>query len=232
MQPTVTSEDLQFQSILDTVFSPQNPDATQCSSSNQHSIVLDKSLESVPAVSLDTLFFLSNAVSDSTSELPITPTSSPHSIILPYTTNEERWQAVLKHDPEANGHFVYSVKSTGIFCRPTCPSRRPLLSNVSFFLTNDEAEKAGFRPCKRCKPHDLVLPSDLRQLSAVELVKKEIEVATAQGVKQPSLRYLANKAGMSSFHFHRVFKARTGVTLDEYRKLVLAQREESTEYYA
>ncbi|KAI8582357.1 hypothetical protein K450DRAFT_228573 [Umbelopsis ramanniana AG] len=221
----VTSEELQFQSILDAVFSPHSSHAARDPDANQFSTALERQNTHSTGVSMEELLFLNDSIKGIACDLPITPSSSPASAKVPYSTDEERWQAVLNHERAADGHFVYCVRSTGIFCRPTCPSRRPLLSNVLFYSNNPEAENAGFRPCKRCKPQDLILPSDLRQLTAVELVKKEIEEAATQGMKQPSLRYLANKAGMSSFHFHRVFKARTGLTLDEYRKLMFGQKE-------
>ncbi|KAI9285718.1 hypothetical protein BC943DRAFT_322888 [Umbelopsis sp. AD052] len=222
---TVTSEELQLQPIFDAVFSPHIPDAARETDTNQLSIALERQYTPSTCVSMEELLFLNDSTKYIACDPPITPSSSTASAKSLYSTDEERWQAVLDHDRAATGHFVYCVRSTGIFCRPTCPSRRPLLSNVSFYSNNQEAENAGFRPCRRCKPQDLNLPSDLRQLTAVELVKKEIEEAATHGMKRPSLRYLANKAGMSSFHFHRVFKTRTGLTLDEYRKLTFARKE-------
>lgn len=221
----MTSEELQFQSILDAVFSPYSSNTSRDSDDNQPSDTMEEGCEPLSGVSMEELLLLNDSIKNITPNLPITPSSSPASVKAPYSTAEERWQAVLDHDRAANGHFVYCVRSTGIFCRPTCPSRRPLLTNVSFYSNNEEAEIAGFRPCRRCKPQDLVLPSDLRQLAAVELVKKEIEMAATHGMKCPSLKYLASKAGMSSFHFHRVFKARTGLTLDEYRRLTSTRKE-------
>lgn len=225
MQPVVTSQELQFQSILDTVFSPYSSYDSRDSDANLSSNVIDERCEPLSGVCMDELLFLNNSVRTITSDSPIMPSSSSASVKAPYSTAEERWQAVLDHDRAANGHFVYCVRSTGIFCRPTCPSRRPLLTNVLFYSNNEEAEISGFRPCRRCKPQDLVSPSDLRQLAAVEMVKKEIVMASTHATKRPSLKYLASKAGMSSFHFHRVFKARTGLTLDEYRRLTSMRKE-------
>ncbi|KAG2183193.1 hypothetical protein INT43_006188 [Umbelopsis isabellina] len=151
---------------------------------------------------------------------------SPITDMLPdsiYDNDEKRWTAVLNHDMDANGQFVYCVLTTGIYCRPSCASRRPRRSNVSFHNTNQDAEKAGFRPCKRCKPQELACPSDMRQMIAVGVVQQEIQLAAQKGRKQPPLSKLAAQAGMSSFHFHRVFKARTGFTPDEYGKRVRAQ---------
>ncbi|CAM0138895.1 unnamed protein product [Umbelopsis sp. WA50703] len=151
---------------------------------------------------------------------------SPISDMIPnymYDSDDKRWSAVLNHDTEANGQFVYCVLTTGIYCRPSCASRRPRRTNVSFYNTNQDAEKAGFRPCKRCKPQELACPSDMRQMTAVSVVQQEIQLAAQNGKKQPPLSKLAAQAGMSSFHFHRVFKARTGFTPDEYGKKVRAQ---------
>ncbi len=67
-------------------------------------------------------------------------------------TNEERWQAVIERDKRFDGEFVFAVRSTGIFCRPTCPARRPRRENVTFYTVPAEAEGAGFRPCLRCRP--------------------------------------------------------------------------------
>jgi methylphosphotriester-DNA--protein-cysteine methyltransferase len=219
MQPAFTSEEIHILSGLETVllthFSTDDDE--------QALTVPENTLHNLPDLALGQSFQLYNS-NNATASLPVISIPSPDFWPTTYKTDEERWQAVLKRDGQACGQFVYCVRTTGIFCRPTCPSRRPLLCNVSFYLTNEEAEKAGFRPCKRCKPQDLVLPSDFRQMVAVESVKGEIEAAAMQGIKLPSLRYLAGKVGMSSFHFHRVFKARTGVTLEEFRKLVLAQK--------
>ena len=70
--------------------------------------------------------------------------------------DQTRWQAVLRRDPRADGLFCYGVSSTGIYCRPTCPARRPARRNVRFFATPEEAEEAGFRPCRRCTPRTSV----------------------------------------------------------------------------
>ncbi|KAI8582369.1 hypothetical protein K450DRAFT_228620 [Umbelopsis ramanniana AG] len=226
MQPIFTSEELHVLSWLDTFLLPHCP----AGDNKQAFTVPENPLQKLPDLALDQSFHSCNS-NDTTISLPDISISSSHFWPFLYVTDEERWQAVLKRDSEACGHFVYCVRTTGIFCRPTCPSRRPLLCNVLFFLTNEEAKSAGFRPCKRCNPQDLVLPSDFRQMIAVESGKEEIRVAAKQGKKMPSLRYLASKVGMSSFHFHRVFKARTGVTLEEFRKLTLAQKGLTTPHF-
>src|SRR5688572_3137379 len=70
----------------------------------------------------------------------------------PYTHDDARWRAVLDRDPAADGAFYYAVRSTGVYCRPTCPSRRPARARVAFYDEPDAAERAGFRACLRCKP--------------------------------------------------------------------------------
>ena len=77
-----------------------------------------------------------------------------------------KWQAVASRDATADGSFVYAVKTTGVYCRPSCPSRRPRPANVVFFDLNREAEAAGFRPCKRCKPNQISIVQG--QTAAVE----------------------------------------------------------------
>jgi uncharacterized protein len=72
---------------------------------------------------------------------------------LLYADDDARWEAVKRHDRAADGAFFYSVKTTGVYCRPSCPGRLPLRENVDFHSSADEAERAGFRPCKRCRPH-------------------------------------------------------------------------------
>jgi len=80
------------------------------------------------------------------------PRPCPQAPPLPYVDDDARWEAVKRRDQKADGAFFYSVKTTGVFCRPSCPGRLPLRENVDFHLSADEAERAGFRPCKRCRP--------------------------------------------------------------------------------
>ena len=81
-----------------------------------------------------------------------TSTKSIQSPAKSFADDESRWQSLVDRDPAADGAFVYSVKTTGVYCRPTCPSRLAQRNNVRFHATYEEAEAAGFRPCKRCKP--------------------------------------------------------------------------------
>ncbi|KAG8794308.1 hypothetical protein FRC12_024969 [Ceratobasidium sp. 428] len=133
-----------------------------------------------------------------------------------FTTPESRWQAVIDRTPDAP--FVYALLSTKIYCRATCPSRRPLQNNVKFYDTPAEAAAAGFRPCKRCKPDDVAgEAAEQRQATAVERAKALIEDASRNGERIP-LDKLASEAGLSTFYFHRVFRKRVGVTPEEWGK--------------
>ncbi|MDR3619645.1 MAG: bifunctional DNA-binding transcriptional regulator/O6-methylguanine-DNA methyltransferase Ada [Paludisphaera borealis] len=129
-----------------------------------------------------------------------------------FVTNDDRWQALVDRTPDADGLFVYSVRSTGVYCRPVCPSRLALRKNVDFYATCHDAERAGFRPCKRCRPTEESLPE--RHAEVVARACRLIEAAD----EAPSLDELAESVGMSRCHLHRVFKAQTGVTPKGYAK--------------
>jgi AraC family transcriptional regulator of adaptative response/methylated-DNA-[protein]-cysteine methyltransferase len=131
-------------------------------------------------------------------------------------TADAQWAALVRRDPGADGAFWYSVRTTGVYCRPSCGARLPRRENVRFHASPAEAEKAGFRPCKRCRPDQ---PSDPR-VRIVENACRTIENIDAS----PDLNALAAQAGMSRFHFHRVFKAITGVTPKAYAKAHRADR--------
>jgi AraC family transcriptional regulator of adaptative response/methylated-DNA-[protein]-cysteine methyltransferase len=124
----------------------------------------------------------------------------------PFSDDESRWQSLVDRNPAADGEFVYSVKSTGVYCRPTCPSRLALRENIRFHATCEEAEAAGFRACKRCKPAGESIAE--HQSSIVARACRIIE----ESEEIPNLDDLARSVGMSSYHFHRVFKAQTGLT--------------------
>jgi AraC family transcriptional regulator of adaptative response/methylated-DNA-[protein]-cysteine methyltransferase len=123
---------------------------------------------------------------------------------------DRRWAAVVARDPKADGKFFYSVKTTGVYCRPSCASRRAKRENVAFHATTTAAEHAGFRPCKRCRPDEVPLAA--QHAATVERICRRIESAD----EAPSLAALASEAHMSRYHFHRVFTAITGVTPKSY----------------
>jgi AraC family transcriptional regulator, regulatory protein of adaptative response / methylated-DNA-[protein]-cysteine methyltransferase len=120
------------------------------------------------------------------------------------------WGAVQRRDRAVDGTFVYSVRTTGVYCRPSCAARLPRRENVMFHSTCVEAERAGFRPCKRCRPNAPALAE--AHAAVVASACRLIEHAE----EPPTLDDLAQAAGMSRFHFHRVFKAVTGVTPKAY----------------
>ena len=136
----------------------------------------------------------------------------------PFATDEARWQAVVRRDPAAEGAFFYSVKTTGVYCRPVCPSRPALRKNVQFHDTTQAAERAGFRPCKRCRPNEESLPQ--RHASIVTQACRFIEEAE----ESPNLQQLADAVGSSAYHLHRIFKAQTGLTPKQYAAAHRANR--------
>jgi AraC family transcriptional regulator of adaptative response/methylated-DNA-[protein]-cysteine methyltransferase len=136
----------------------------------------------------------------------------------PFSSENDRWEAVVRRDRRADGIFYYSVRTTGVYCRPSCGSRRARRENVRFHGTGQEAEAAGFRPCKRCRPNERGLVG--QRAAAVARACRLIETAE----EMPSLDALAETAGMSRFHFHRVFKTTTGVTPKAYGAAHRAQR--------
>ena len=126
------------------------------------------------------------------------------------TERDPRWAAILARSTEADGSFFYSVRTTGVYCRPSCAARQARPENVRFHATRQEAQQAGFRPCKRCKPDQ---PSMLEQ-HAAKVTEACRLIEASQRV--PSLETLATHTGMSVFHFHRIFKATMGLTPREY----------------
>ena len=135
-----------------------------------------------------------------------------------FDSDADRWDAVVRRDPAADGQFFYSVRTTGVYCRPSCASRGAKCENVAFHASALAAERAGFRPCKRCRPNEPALRD--RQADAIARACRLIEEAEAT----PSLASLAKAAGMSRFHFHRLFRAETGVTPKAYADAHRAQR--------
>jgi len=129
-----------------------------------------------------------------------------------------RWAAVRARDASADGAFVYSVKTTGVYCRPSCGARPARPENVEFHDTPAAAERAGFRACMRCKPDQPPLAE--RQAAQVAALCRLIE----RSEQVPTLDELASHAGLSAFHVHRMFKAITGVTPRAYAAAHRARR--------
>ncbi|MCC7428913.1 MAG: bifunctional DNA-binding transcriptional regulator/O6-methylguanine-DNA methyltransferase Ada [Alphaproteobacteria bacterium] len=128
------------------------------------------------------------------------------------------WRAVAGRDRSAVGRFVYAVSSTGIFCRPDCPSRRPLRAHVRFFADAPAARAAGFRPCRRCQP-ERGAESDPGPAAV-----RDACAAIAAAEAAPTLAELARRAGYSAHHFHRLFRRETGITPRGYWAAVRARR--------
>lgn len=129
---------------------------------------------------------------------------------LTSVADDPRWARVLARDKAADGQFWYSVTTTGVYCRPSCPSRTANPQNVALHDTLASAKATGFRSCKRCHPDGLSLDDENAKLvaKACRLIEENEE--------QPSLDELAGKVGRSSSYFHRVFKAVTGLTPKDY----------------
>lgn len=130
--------------------------------------------------------------------------------ILTATEQDPRWDRVVARDRAADASFWYSVATTGVYCRPSCPSRIANPKNVRFHDSIAEARAAGFRPCKRCKPDQP--SSEIHNAETVARICRLIE----HSEDIPPLAELARAAGLSSYYFHRIFKAATGVTPRDY----------------
>ncbi|MDH4552916.1 bifunctional DNA-binding transcriptional regulator/O6-methylguanine-DNA methyltransferase Ada [Pseudomonas sp. BN607] len=135
-----------------------------------------------------------------------------------FTTSNQRWQAVESRDAAATGHFVYAVRTTGIYCHPNCKSRLAKRSNVEFFDTPACAEAAGYRPCKRC-----FAPANASTNRHSQLVTRACRLIET-GDPTPSLDQLSAQLAVSPFHLHRLFKAETGVTPKAYATAFRARR--------
>jgi AraC family transcriptional regulator of adaptative response/methylated-DNA-[protein]-cysteine methyltransferase len=126
------------------------------------------------------------------------------------TEIDPRWSSLAARDSAADGKFYYSVKTTGVYCRPSCAARLPRPENVQFYANFADAEQAGFRPCKRCKPKQpsLIAGHATKIAAACRLIETSDDL--------PSLERLASHAELSPYHFHRVFKSITGLTPKVY----------------
>ncbi|GBQ89049.1 O6-methylguanine-DNA methyltransferase [Gluconacetobacter johannae DSM 13595] len=126
------------------------------------------------------------------------------------TERDPRWARIVARDPSADGLFCYSVATTGVYCRPSCPSRTAKPAHVRLHDTPADARAAGFRPCLRCRPDDA--PRAARNAAIVAGACRAIDRAE----DMPSLEQLAGAAGLSPAYFHRLFKAETGLTPRDY----------------
>ncbi|KAF7926303.1 uncharacterized protein EAE98_006598 [Botrytis deweyae] len=170
-----------------------------------------------------------------------------------FPTSTRRYQALLSRDPLAHSSFIYSVTTTKIYCRPTCPSRLARRANIIFHETAEEAEKDGFRACKRCRPdidetmikHGVdggLKPRNTASMNVkigskaddlgemgrgrrmVDQAMKLIESELANGDQKWTIKKMANEVGLTESHFCRVFKRETGGTLGEYRMKVVGRQ--------
>ncbi len=119
------------------------------------------------------------------------------------------WQAVLAHDAGRDGQFVYAVRTTGVFCRPSCPARRPSRKHVRFFARAEEALDAGFRPCRRCQPQDSLSPEGVMIQQVCDYIADHPDAPV-------TLSALGALTGYSPFHLQRVFKRNVGITPRQY----------------
>lgn len=144
--------------------------------------------------------------------------TTTRSVSTPSVAEETLWQAVLNRDSDFDGKVFYAVISTGIYCRPTCPSRKPSRSQVSFFSSPAAAEKGGFRPCKRCQPQNATAPNPARDkvLAACRYIEECDRI--------PTLAELSAEVEMSPSHLQRVFKQIVGITPFEYGTTRRTQR--------
>lgn len=135
-----------------------------------------------------------------------------------FNDDQQRWKAVVNRDRSADDMFVYSVSTTGVYCRPTCAARLARRDHVRFYNSPADAEQAGFRPCKRCRPNAMSMDREHAQTiaRACRLIDEADEA--------PDLQTLARTAGLSASHFHRVFKTITGLTPKRYAAAHRVQR--------
>jgi AraC family transcriptional regulator of adaptative response/methylated-DNA-[protein]-cysteine methyltransferase len=151
------------------------------------------------------------------SETPL-PAPSPLAA-LPAMTEDALWRAVEGRDARLDGLFVYAVRSTGVYCRPSCPSRRPRRDRALFFAGPDAAEAGGFRACRRCRPR-----AESARDPQLELAVRACRAIEAREEGAPSLADLAAELGVSPHHLQRTFKSLTGVTPHQYAAALRARR--------
>src|SRR3954462_7365216 len=130
------------------------------------------------------------------------------------------WESVLQRDASADARFLYGVTTTGVYCRPSCPSCRPRRDNVAFFWAAEAAERAGFRACQRCRPNHAKSPN-----AAIEKARKYIDAHINDlGDERITLELLAQQTGMSPYHLQRTFKSALGLTPAQYLRARRSER--------
>jgi AraC family transcriptional regulator of adaptative response/methylated-DNA-[protein]-cysteine methyltransferase len=129
----------------------------------------------------------------------------------------EMWRAVEARDASADGKFVLAVRTTSIYCRPSCPGKHPKRENVEFYPTPEAAEAAGYRPCKRCKPQEADAPQ-------IAWVKKACEYIRCHTEEKITLTRLAEEAGVSAYHLQRTFKRVMGISPHQYQETCRIER--------
>jgi AraC family transcriptional regulator, regulatory protein of adaptative response / methylated-DNA-[protein]-cysteine methyltransferase len=144
-------------------------------------------------------------------------TMSRNQVLATNIATDPRWKAVVKRDRAADGTFVYAVRTTGVYCRPSCPSRRARPENVTFHASPADAERRGFRACRRCRPNEAASSA---HAAVVADLCRFIESAE----RAPTLAELAQRAGMSAWHLQRTFRAVAGVTPKTYAAACRARR--------
>jgi AraC family transcriptional regulator of adaptative response/methylated-DNA-[protein]-cysteine methyltransferase len=133
--------------------------------------------------------------------------------------DDSRWRAVLGRDARCDGRFVYAVRSTGVYCRPSCPSRRPKRQSVLFFDGADSAEVAGFRECRRCRPR-----AGVPRPPAIDHVRKAADFIAAHADQSLTLGAIASHVGTSPFHLQRTFSRLLGISPRAYQDALRARR--------
>jgi AraC family transcriptional regulator of adaptative response/methylated-DNA-[protein]-cysteine methyltransferase len=132
--------------------------------------------------------------------------------------DDDRWNAIVRRDPARDGEFVFGVRTTGVYCRPSCPARRPRRENVRVFASGSDARAHGFRACKRCDPDGV--SAWVSMSAVVEAVCREIEASP----RTPRLADLAKRASISPSRLHQIFREIVGVTPWEYGAVIRAER--------
>nr|UWK20197.1 AraC-type transcriptional regulator [Trichoderma psychrophilum] len=143
----------------------------------------------------------------------------PNSLISPFEDDDCLWEAVQSRNAKADGHFVYAVRTTRIYSRPACKARLAQRDKIAFFKTGDQAQRAGYRPCKRCHPEVGVLMPEEEAARKIRNFVEQRPVAKGGTEMMLSLSQMARQAGLSKWYFHRAFRKYVGVTPVEYLRI-------------